>query len=118
MTRLHHVNLVVPPGRTDEVVAFYRDIFGLTPVAKPGALDPSGAWLQVDVDSQLHLSERDGAPHPAQHFALVVDDFGPTLERLRVAGADWRDAEPVFGGGRGFTRDPVGNLVEVIEALP
>jgi catechol 2,3-dioxygenase-like lactoylglutathione lyase family enzyme len=115
--RLHHVNVVVPPGATDEVLPFYASVLGLTQVAKPAqAGSSSGAWLDVAPGMQVHLSEREGQPHPDAHFGLVVDDFDAVRARLADAGAPWTDQAPVFGGRRGFTRDPAGNRIEVIEA--
>jgi catechol 2,3-dioxygenase-like lactoylglutathione lyase family enzyme len=114
--RLHHVNVVVPPGRTDNVVAFYTDVIGLRRVAKPteGA-DASGAWFDIDDSTQVLVSERDGERHPQAHFGLVVDDFDATLRRVAAVGAPWEDQPPVFGGRRGFTRDPEGNRIELLE---
>ena len=114
--RFHHVNVVVPPGRTDDVVPFYVDVLGLRRVPKPThGVDQSGAWFDIDDSTQLHVSERDGDVHPQSHFGLVVDDFDATLRRLRDAGAPWEDQADIFGGRRGFTRDPVGNRVEILE---
>jgi catechol 2,3-dioxygenase-like lactoylglutathione lyase family enzyme len=90
--RLHHVNVVVPVGATDRVVAFHAD---------------DGA--------QVHVCERDGERHPQAHFGLVVDDFDAVLGRLATAGAPWEDQSQIFGGRRGFTRDPEGNRVEILE---
>jgi catechol 2,3-dioxygenase-like lactoylglutathione lyase family enzyme len=115
MTALQHVNVVVPPGRTEDVVAFYVEVFGLERVAKPAALRPEGAWLSVDGYAQVHLSERDGPVHEDSHFALVVDDFDRVRASIDERGAPWTDQEDVFGGRRGFTRDPAGNRVEVLE---
>ncbi|MGH9184989.1 MAG: VOC family protein, partial [Acidimicrobiales bacterium] len=64
---------------------------------------------------QLHLSEKEGTPHPATHVAVLVDDLAGVRDRLDAAGAEWQDADDVFGGtGRGFTRDPAGNRIEVL----
>ena len=119
--RLHHVNVVVPPGATERVVGFYVDTLGLRQVAKPtggvaqtGA-QSSGAWFDIDDRTQVHVSERDGERHPQSHFGLVVDDFDDMLARLHDAGAPWEDQPPIFGGRRGFTRDPEGNRVEILE---
>ncbi|MBV9293921.1 MAG: VOC family protein [Frankiales bacterium] len=115
--RIHHVNVVVPPGGTDAVVAFYADVLGLQRVAKPAnGVDPSGAWFDIDDRTQLHVSERDGQVHPQSHFGLVVDDFADVLDRLAAAGASWEEQADLFGGRRGFTRDPAGNRVEILEA--
>ncbi len=115
--RLHHVNVVVPLGRTEEVAAFYV-LLGLLPVAKPThGVSPGGAWFEIAPGSQLHISERDGVQvHPDQHFALVVTDFDGVLSRLARAGAPWQEQPDLFGGRRGSTRDPVGNRVELLEA--
>jgi catechol 2,3-dioxygenase-like lactoylglutathione lyase family enzyme len=114
--RIHHVNVVVPPGGTAAVVPFYVDVLGLRQVAKPSeGVGASGAWFDIDEETQVHVSERDGAVHPQSHFALVVDGFDAVLARLRGAGAPWEDQADLFGGRRGFTRDPAGNRIEILE---
>ncbi len=113
--RLQHANVVIPVGSTAEVAAFYEGVLGLRRIAKPAALDPAGAWFDVDGYAQVHLSERDGERHPDSHFALSVDDFEGVLEALRRNGSDWTEQEDVFGGRRGFTRDPAGNRIELLE---
>ncbi len=114
--RLHHVNVVAPPGGTEAAVRFYRDVLGLARVPKPvEGTAPTGAWFAIDDTTALHVSERAGAPHPQVHFGLVVDDFDATLARLAQAGAGWSEQPDVFGGRRGFTRDPHGNRIELLE---
>ena len=114
--RIHHVNVVVPPGGTQAVVPFYAAVLGLRQVDKPKeGVAQSGAWFDVDDASQVHVSERDGDVHPQSHFGIVVDDFDAVLGRLRDAGAPWEDQADLFGGRRGFTRDPAGNRVEILE---
>jgi catechol 2,3-dioxygenase-like lactoylglutathione lyase family enzyme len=116
MTRLHHVNVVVPPGATGNVVGFYAETLGLRQVTKPTeGVAQTGAWFDIDERTQVHVSERDGERHPQTHFGLVVDDFDDTLARLSAAGAPWEDQPQIFGGRRGFTRDPEGNRVEILE---
>ena len=117
MRRLHHVNVVVPVGATGNVVSFYAETLGLRQVAKPTeGVALSGAWFDIDdTGSQVHISEREGERHPQTHFGLVVDDFDDLLARLRDRGAPWEDQPPIFGGRRGFTRDPEGNRVEILE---
>jgi catechol 2,3-dioxygenase-like lactoylglutathione lyase family enzyme len=115
--RLHHVNVVVPPGATERVVGFYADTLGLRQVPKPAeGVAQSGAWFDIgDTGSQVHVSERDGERHPQTHFGLVVDDYDAVLSRLSAAAAPWEDQPQIFGGRRGFTRDPEGNRVEILE---
>ena len=109
------MNVVVPPGGTDAALSFWGGVIGLRRVDKPAVLDPSGAWLEVDAQTQIHVAERDGRPHPSAHVALVVDDFAALMERLAAAGAEFTPGEDLFGGGRGFTRDPAGNRIELLE---
>lgn len=114
---IHHVNVVVGPGGTDAVVSFYADVLGLARADKPAeGVAPTGAWFDIDDRSQVHVSEREGAVHPQSHFGLVVDEFDAVLGRVRAAGAPWEDQPDIFGGRRGFTRDPAGNRVELLEA--
>ncbi len=115
--RLHHVNVVVPPGATDRVVGFYAATLGLRQVPKPTeGVAQTGAWFDIgDTGSQVHVSEREGERHPQTHFGLVVDDFDEVRSRLAAAGAPWEDQPQIFGGRRGFTRDPEGNRVEILE---
>ncbi len=114
--RLHHVNVVVPPGQTGAAVEFYDGILGLPRIAKPAeGVAAEGAWFDIAAGTQLHVSERDGNRHPDPHFGLVVDDFAGVLARLAEAGAPWTEQESLFGGRRGFTRDPAGNRVELLE---
>src|SRR3954447_14724459 len=126
MRRLHHVNVVVPPDATARVRDFYVDVLGLHEVTKPtegvaqtGAQSP-GAWFDIDDRTQVHVSERDGDRHPqvhsaSAHWGLVVDDFDAVLARLAAANAPWEAQPQIFGGRRGFTRDPEGNRVEILE---
>jgi catechol 2,3-dioxygenase-like lactoylglutathione lyase family enzyme len=116
--RLHHVNIVVRPGETDQLIGFYTEVLGLCRVDKPSeGTTAGGAWFDINDCNQLHISERsDAVMHADMHFGLVVDDFDAVLERLASAGAPWSAAADLFGGRRGSTRDPLGNRVELLEA--
>jgi catechol 2,3-dioxygenase-like lactoylglutathione lyase family enzyme len=115
--RLHHVNIVVKPGQTDEIAGFYSDVLGLRRTTKPAeGTTTGGAWFDIDATTQLHISERvDAVMHDDMHFGLVVDDFDATMARLAAAGAEWKEQADLFGGRRGSTRDPLGNRVELLE---
>jgi len=116
MTRLHHVNVIVPRAATEAVAEFYQTVLHLRRIEKPrDGTTEGGAWFEAADGVQVHLSERDGQIHPDQHFALVVDDFAVVLARVAEAGAPWTEQADVFGGRRGFTRDPAGNRIELIE---
>ena len=117
MTRLHHVNVVVAPGRTDAVVPFY-ELLGLRRVEKPATgVAKEGAWFDFPGGgTQVHVSERHGDRHPEQHFAVSVDDLDDLVRRLVEQGHPWVERTALYGARRGMTADPEGNAVEVIEA--
>lgn len=111
--RIHHVNLVVPPGTVEEVARFWVEVFDLRRIERQGRSGRPGAWLAGD-GVEIHLSEREGAVHPDQHVAVVVPDFAATRSAALDRGAPWEDVAPVEGDHRGFTRDPGGNRIEVM----
>ena len=55
---------------------------------------------------------------PNGHFAVVVDDYDATLERLRAAGFEPEPRDEHWGAPRSFVRDPAGNRVELMAAPP
>jgi catechol 2,3-dioxygenase-like lactoylglutathione lyase family enzyme len=116
--RLHHVNVVVAPGRTDAVVPFY-ELLGLSRVQKPTeGVAQTGAWFDFpDGETQVHVSEKAGDRHPEQHFAVTVDDLDDVVRRLSDAGHAWAEKPGIAGARRGMTADPEGNAVELVEAV-
>ncbi|MEY2457011.1 MAG: hypothetical protein QOH64_2004 [Acidimicrobiaceae bacterium] len=116
--RLHHVNIPVPVGRSGPIAAFYCDVLGFERISRPTS-SADGVWLSIGDGGQLHLSEREGSNQPQTHFAVAVDDLDAVRVRLTQVGADFQPSEDVFGtGGRGFTRDPAGNRIELINGSP
>ncbi len=112
---VNHVSIVAK--HLDESVAFYRDVFGLKPVATPNFGFPV-QWLQVG-DLQLHLFERPDAPPTYHHLAFTVDDFEELYTRAAEAGLFDTTTfghhlnELPNGIAQLYVRDPAGNLVEV-----
>mgnify|MGYP002385495523 CR=1 FL=1 len=111
--RVHHVNVVVPPGAVDATAEFWRSVFGLVDLPRQGRSGRPGAWLDAG-SFEVHVSERDGSAHPDAHVAIAVPDVDEIRERCLERGAEWEDAPALFGTGRGFTRDPGGNRIEVV----
>jgi len=122
--RLHHVQVLCPPGGEDAARRFYGEALGLVEVEKPPALaarggvwfrsgrpDRFGAW-----DVELHVGVvQEFRPEKKAHPALVVDDLDTVAERLRVYGYDveWDDLFP--GYRRIYTHDGHGNRVELLQ---
>lgn len=116
--RLHHVQVVVPRGGTEQVVGFY-ELLGLTRVAKPTeGVAQVGAWFDFPGGTQqLHVSETDTASASEQHFALSVEDLDGLVGALTAAGHPFSGKPEVLGARRGMTADPAGNAVELVEAV-
>ena len=115
MRVLHHVNVNVPRGQSESVAGFYCDVLGFARIPRP-ANGREGTWLDMGDGTQLHLSERTDVPNTQPHFAVIVDDLEAVRSGLAEAGAEFQTAEDVFNtGGRGFTRDPAGNRIELIQ---
>jgi catechol 2,3-dioxygenase-like lactoylglutathione lyase family enzyme len=115
MTRLHHVNLGVPPDGADDEVEFLVEILGYRKVEpSEQALGFGARWYETDDGTQVHLSlDPDHRPAARAHTALEI---GPELEtvadRLRGAGIEFGDNE--FDGRRVlFCQDPAGNRWEL-----
>ena len=90
------------------MAGFYAEVLGFAPIDRPDS-GRVGAWLAAGA-TELHLSERPGAPHPDQHVAFLVDDVAAVRDRAGARDAIVRD----LGPDRLFLRDPAGNLVEVL----
>lgn len=120
MARLQHAAVTFPPGREDAI----RDFYGVTLTLSPAPVPPEVArlgwiWFATeDPGVELHFIPSEPAPDPTRthHFCLEVDDLAAVRERLEQAGAEVMDAgSRMLDRERLFVRDPVGNLVELIE---
>jgi len=115
MTRLHHVNLGVPPDRADDEAEFLVGVLGYRKVEPPAAAQRFGArWYETDDGTQVHLSlDPEHRPAARAHTAI---EFGAELDtvagRLRDGGIEFGDGE--FDGRRIlFCQDPAGNRWEL-----
>ena len=110
----------------DAAIAFYGDLLGFEVVMRPA---PPFAMLKRD-DLRLLLSAPGGGPgggaampdgrlpEPGgwNRFQLEVADLDAEVERLRGAGATFRNEIVTGVGGRQIlVDDPAGNCVELFE---
>jgi catechol 2,3-dioxygenase-like lactoylglutathione lyase family enzyme len=117
---LQHVGITFPPGRADTIRAFYGDGLGMTEMPLPPEVAHlEWVWFATDHDGvELHFISSSLPPDPtrAHHFCLQVDDLAAVRTRLREIDAPVSEAGTRLAGReRIFTRDPVGNLVEILE---
>ena len=120
MLRLQHVAVTFPEGEADTIRAFYAGVLGIPEMPVPPEVAHLGwVWFATsDEGVELHFIPHAIAPDPARahHFCLQVDDLQRVQGALRDAGCEVRDAGArIQGRDRAFVRDPVGNLVELVE---
>jgi catechol 2,3-dioxygenase-like lactoylglutathione lyase family enzyme len=120
--RLQHVAATFPPGRENDLRAFYGGVLGLVEEPLPEAVADAGwIWfLTEDSGVELHFIPDERPPDPTRrhHFCLQVDDIADTRSRLAGAGHEPVPAgREIPGHRRFFVRDPLGNLVELVELV-
>jgi catechol 2,3-dioxygenase-like lactoylglutathione lyase family enzyme len=113
VTGLDHVSVTTPEDLEADVLDFYSTCLDLESLDRPPGGRAGGGTFRAG-PVEIHVSIDDHNPHKASHFGLVVSDFHAAVERLRKAGCHIEQASPIPGRERCFTRDPAGNLVELI----
>jgi catechol 2,3-dioxygenase-like lactoylglutathione lyase family enzyme len=112
--RLDHVQLPMPPGKEDDADLFYRDLLGLTPVAKPENLASRGGRWYGAGPLGVHLGvEEDQRPSKKTHVCFVVDDYEALVQRLEAAGFVTSSDSELAGVVRCYVHDPFGNRIEL-----
>src|SRR2546427_8775249 len=96
--RMAHVQLAMPPGEEDAAVRFYEGLLGIPRVPKPPHLAArGGCWFERDA-LKIHLSvEQDFRPARKAHPALLVTELAALTTKLRDAGVELIDDEPLDG---------------------
>jgi len=114
--RIEHVQLAMPPGGEARASEFYAGLLGIPEVPKPPHLAArGGCWFQRG-ELKLHLGvEQDFRPAKKAHAALLVSDLASLVSRLRVAGVEIVDDEPLAGYERCYVYDPFGNRLELMD---
>jgi catechol 2,3-dioxygenase-like lactoylglutathione lyase family enzyme len=116
LTRYKHVQLAMPQGREWEAHAFYAGLIGIPEVRKPAHLAArGGAWFETGA-VKVHLGvEENFRPARKAHPAFVVIDLEELVARLRTAGHEVVEDQPLEGWQRVYTADPFGNRIELME---
>ncbi len=118
--RLQHVSTPYPPGRQDELRAFYGGLLALEEKsAPPGFAERGIVWFAAGAgELELHFLPEPSSESPTQrHFCLEVDDVDEWRRRLEDAGVATEDTTPIRNRPRFYARDPFGNLVELVTIL-
>jgi catechol 2,3-dioxygenase-like lactoylglutathione lyase family enzyme len=120
IVRVAHVQITVSGADVERARTFYCDLLGLREIAKPDTLkDRGGFWLEVG-DSQVHVGVEASVNRLATkaHIAYLVTELDGWRTRLANAGFEIVDGLPIPGYDRFEFRDPFGNRVEFMQALP
>jgi catechol 2,3-dioxygenase-like lactoylglutathione lyase family enzyme len=114
--RLEHVQLAMPPGGEALARAFYSGVLEIPEIPKPPDLAKrGGCWFERG-DLKIHLGvESEFRPARKAHPALLVVDLQELIGRLKSAGHDVREDEPLEGCRRVYVDDPFGNRIELME---
>lgn len=114
---LQHVSIEVPQDEVGRTVEFWR-LLGFDETDAPEPIAEYVTWLQRE-GTQIHLIPTDAPGVPVLgHAAVVVDDFGGTVDRVRAAGFEVEDARELWGASRAFAIAPGGHRVELMESPP
>ena len=111
------MTLEVTPGEVERSLEFWA-LLGFRRVESPPTLAGTFTWLERE-GTQIHL-ERNQSPTvpPRGHTAVVVADFEPTVESLRVHGFEVAAGREHWGAARAKATAPGGHLVELMAAPP
>ncbi|TYB62770.1 glyoxalase [Nonomuraea sp. PA05] len=111
---LHHVQLAAPAGSEASLREFYAGVLGLREVPKPPELARrGGVWFRGE-GVEIHLGVEEGfRPARKAHPAFLVDDLDAYADRFPGARPDH-----LFPGYRRiYVSDPVGNRIELLQAV-
>ncbi|AUD04496.1 VOC family protein [Spirosoma pollinicola] len=111
-SRLDHILVSIPEGKTREARAFYSGVLGLAEI--PGDHPGGAIWFQV-ADIQLHLREEAGGSESLRHPAFEVKNLDAARQELEQKGVSISYSSDIDGRKRFFIRDPFGNRMEFLE---
>lgn len=117
---IHHVQITIPPGAEAAARHFYCQVLGLPEITKPVALQGRGGfWVQVGA-RQVHIGVESNVDRLATkaHIAYLVDNLAEWRARLLANGIEPLESVPIPGYLRFECRDPFGNRLELIQAIP
>lgn len=118
IARMDHFTILTTD--TEKTVAFYRDMLGFEPGARPAFPFP-GAWLYLEGRPVLHVIERPAIPAGGgvlDHMAFWGTDLAGAVARLQSLGMTYDLRRLPEGGHLGglwqlFFFDPSGARVEI-----
>ncbi|WP_097322673.1 glyoxalase [Paractinoplanes atraurantiacus] len=116
--RLHHIQVLCPPGGEDVARGFYAGVLGLEEFAKPPALAARGGCWFRGGGWEIHVSPvADFAAAVRAHPGVLVNGLEGLALKLETAGrpVEWDHHFP--GHRRFYSQDDHGNRLEFLEAI-
>jgi len=114
-TTIDHVQLALPRGAEEKARRFFRDLLGMTEIAKPPGLAKRGGCWFASGNVQIHLGVEDEFRAAKKaHPALRCADYDGLVARLRAAAVDVQDDNSIPEMRRCHISDPFGNRIELI----
>ena len=114
---LQHATLEVPKADWQACIDFWGHL-GFAPMRAPASLRDRFAWVARE-GTQIHLADvEDPICMDVGHIAVLVPDYEGAIRALEHAGFEVEPGSRAWEAERGFVRDPVGHLIEVMSAPP
>ena len=115
---IDHIQLAMPHGGEPHARAFWTGPMGLAEVPKPAHLALNGGcWFEGE-NLSIHCGVEDGfLPARRAHPALLVENLGALVAKLKACGIAFKGGKPLPGYRRGDIHDPFGNRIELMEKL-
>jgi catechol 2,3-dioxygenase-like lactoylglutathione lyase family enzyme len=120
LRRLHHVQVLCPPGAEAEARRFYGTLLGLAEIPRPATLERGGVWFSLADHAELHVGARRADDLPARsraHFAIELDDLHMVIRRLQEANVPLLEAPCIPGVMRLYAIDPFDNRIELMQRI-
>lgn len=115
-TRLHHVQLAIPPGGEDKSRDFWSATIGLDELPKPPALAARGGCWFAGGGLEVHLgAEPEFTPARRAHPGIEVTGLSELAARLESAGVSVKWDNEMPGYDRFYSADPFGNRLEFLQ---
>ena len=113
---IEHIQLAMPAGQENTARGFYSGLLEIPEVPKPADLAKrGGVWFESG-QVKVHLGvDPDFRPARKAHPGLLVRNLRELVRRLRVAGIEVVEAEPLSGWDHVYIADPFGNRIELME---
>ena len=113
---IEHIQLAMPSGQEDIARKFYSGLLEIPEVSKPPELAKrGGVWFESG-RLKVHLGvDPDFRPARKAHPGLLVQDLSSLVHKLREAGVEVVEAEPLPGFAHVYIADPFGNRIELLE---